>query len=157
MFHFAGLVAINLGQEFFLKRVTSHTPKDPLANVPLLREGTPVPLIVVDGFNRDGATAGQTITFVLANDLTVSGQTLAHTGDIASGQVSEVSAAQGSGEPMSIALERVMLRAGETNVPLRSSQVRGVLNPMQYKELPESGKVEVTLFVAETVQFPKSQ
>jgi hypothetical protein len=28
---------------------------------------------------------------------------------------------------------------------------------VQYKQLPESGKVEVTLFVAENVQFPESQ
>jgi hypothetical protein len=38
------------------------------------------------------------------------------------------------------------------SVPLRSSQVRGVAAPVQYKVL-ESGKVEVTLFVAENVEF----
>jgi hypothetical protein len=35
--------------------------------------------------------------------------------------------------------------------------VRGGVNPMQYKKSPESGKVEVTLFVAENVQFPDRQ
>ena len=50
-----------------------------------------------------------------------------------------------------------MLRAGTVNVPLRSSQVRGVAGPAQYKELPESGKVEVTMFVAESVQFPNGE
>jgi hypothetical protein len=43
------------------------------------------------------------------------------------------------------------------NVPLRSSQLRGAVGPVQYKELPESGKVEVTLFVAKNVQFPEDQ
>jgi len=43
------------------------------------------------------------------------------------------------------------------NVPLRSSQVRGSVGPVQYKELPESGKIEVTLFVAENVQFPEGE
>ena len=157
MFHFAGLVALNLGQEFFFKKVTSHTPKDPLADAPVLREGTPVPLIVVDGFLKESATAGQTITFVLSQDLVVSGQTVAHAGDVASGEVSQVSAANAPGEPANVALEGVRLRAGETNVPLRSSQVRGVLSPMQYKELPGSGTIEVTLYVAESVPFPESQ
>jgi len=58
---------------------------------------------------------------------------------------------------MSVALERVTLHVGSVNVPLRSSQLRGGVTPMQYKESPESGKVEVTLFVAENVQFPETQ
>ena len=158
MFHFAGLVAMNLGQEFFLKRLTSHTPKTgPADEVSVLREGTAVPLIAVDGFGAEGPTPGQTITFVLAQELTVRGQTLAKAGDVASGQVAQVSGAKAAGEPVSIALDRVTLRAGSVNVPLRSSQVRGGLDPMQYKESPESRKVEVTLFVAENVQFADRQ
>jgi hypothetical protein len=157
MFHFAGLVALNLGEEFLLKHVTSHTPENQAERSLVLHEGTAVPLIVVDGFSGQGVTPGQTITFVLADDLTVDGQTLAKPGDVASGQVTQISDGREPGEPMSIALERVTLRAGSVNVPLRSNQVRGGLNPMQYKKLPESGKVEVTLFVAEDVQFPESQ
>lgn len=157
MFHFAGLMALNLGEEFLFKKITSHAPKDQAAKAPVLREGTPVPLIVVDGFSTEGASPGQIITFVLAQDLTVNGETLAKTGDVASGQVSQVGAAKARGEPMNVALDRVMLRAGGVNVPLRSSMTRGALNPMQYKELRESGKVEVTLFVADNVPFPESQ
>jgi Carboxypeptidase regulatory-like domain len=156
MFHFGGLIALNLGEEFFLKRLTSHTPKvQPAADVPVLREGTPVPLIAVDGFSAKGATAGQTVTFVLAEDLTVRGKVLAKTGNVASGQVARVGAAKAPGEAMSVALERLTLHTGNVNVPLRSNQVRGVVSAMQYKELPESGKVEVTLFVAENVPFPE--
>ena len=158
MFHFGGLIALNLGEEFFLKRLTTHTPKvQPVADVPVLHEGTPVPLTAVDGFTATGAAAGQTVTFVLAQDLTVRGKVLAKTGDIASGQVTQSSAAKAPGQAMIVALERLTLHAGNVNVPLRSSQVRGVVNPMQYRELPESGKVEVTLFVAENVQFPERQ
>ena len=127
------------------------------ANTPVLREGSPVPLIAVDGFSAEAATAGQTVTFVLAEDLTLRGKVLARTGDVASGQVGQVSAAKAPGEAGSVALQQVTLRAGNVNVPLRSSQVRGVAAPVQYKELPESGKIEVTLFVAENVQFPESE
>jgi hypothetical protein len=158
MFHFAGLVAVNLAEELLLKKVTTNTPDiQPAANLPVLHEGTPVPLIAVDGFSTEGAPAGQTVTFVLAQDLTVRGTVLAKTGDAASGRVGQVSTVKAPGEATSVELEQVMLRAGNVNVPLRSSQVRGVVGPIQYKHLPESGKVELTLFVAENVQFPEGE
>jgi Carboxypeptidase regulatory-like domain len=162
MFHFAGLIAVNLAEEFLLKKLTHNAPKvQPAAAVPVLREGIPVTLIAVDGFNADGAaasqTVGQTVTFVLAQDVTLQGKVLAKTGDVASGQVSQVTAAKAPGEAASVAVQGVMLRAGNVNVPLRSNQVRGVASPVQCKQLPESGKVEITLFVAENVQFPAGQ
>ena len=89
--------------------------------------------------------------------MTLSGKVLAHAGDVASGEVAQDGGATPPGDDRGVALQRVMLRAGTVNVPLRSSQVRGVAGPAQYKELPESGKVEVTMFVAESVQFPNGE
>jgi hypothetical protein len=158
MFHFAGLVGLNLAEEFFLKKVTHHAPQVQSATeAPVLREGSAVPLIAVDGFRADGAAIGQTVTFVLASDLTLGGKVLARAGDIASGQVAEVDPENAPGEARSVALRQVVLRAGNITVPLRSSQVRGPAGPVQYKQLPESGKVEVTLFVAQSVQFPEAE
>jgi len=57
----------------------------------------------------------------------------------------------------SVMLQQVMLQAGNVSVPLRSSQTREAAGPLRYRELPESGKVEVTLFVARDVQFPRDQ
>ena len=157
MFHFAGLVALNLSEEFLLKKLTHHVPEAPSAKVtPVLREGSPVPLIAVDGLSDHGVAAGKAVTFVLAEDLTQSGKVLAHAGDVASGEVSGGGGAT-PGDARGIALERVTLRAGAVNVPLRSSQMRGAISPAQYKELPGSGKVEVTMFVAESVQFPEGE
>jgi carboxypeptidase family protein len=158
MFHFAGLVGLNLAEEFLLKKVTHHVPEVQSAkDAPVLREGSPVPLIAVDGLSAGGVTAGQTVTFVLAEDLAQSGKVLAHAGDVASGEVAQDGEATPPGDARGIALHGVMLRAGNVNVPLRSSHVRGVAGPAQYRELPESGKVEVTMFVAESVQFPKGE
>jgi hypothetical protein len=154
MFHFAGLIALNLGEEFLFKKVTRHAPEMSVKSTPVLPEGSAVPLIAVDGLNSAGVAAGKTVTFVLAEDLTQSGKVLAHAGDVASG---EVATADSSSDPNGIALQRVLLRAGGVNVPLRSSQMRGAAGPAQYKQLPGSGKVEVTMFVAQSVQFPNAE
>ncbi len=155
MFHFAGLIGLNLGEELFLKRLTSHTPANSAASIPVLREGSPVTLIAVDGFSRRESSAGQTVTFVLAEDLIHDGKVLAKTGDVASGTVTQVIAGS-TDSPGSVALQNVTLRAGDVNVPLRSNAVRGAAAPVHYKELPGSGKVEVTLFVAQSIPLPPS-
>jgi hypothetical protein len=154
MFHFAGLVGLNLGEELFLKRFTTHTRDvQPAANVPVLREGTPVRLVAVEGFGAQVPATGQKVVFVLAENLTQSGKVLASTGDVASGVVTQVSAgASGTG---TVALQSMMLQAGNVNVPLRSNQVRGAAAPVQYEVLPGSGKIEVKLFVAANVDFPE--
>jgi hypothetical protein len=156
MFHFAGQVGVNLAEEFLLKTLTTNRPQnDPAAGRTVLREGSPVTLIPVDGFKAEQAVQGQTVRFVLAQDLIIGGKVLARTGAIASGQVTQVTITPG--ESRSLSLERVALRAADLTVPLRSSQVRGVGGPLRYRELPGSDKVEVTLFVAQDVQFPESQ
>jgi hypothetical protein len=158
MFHFVGLVALNFGEEFFLKKVTNHAPAfQAAAHGPVLREGTPVPLIAVDGFSAEGAAPGKTVSFVLAQNLEVDGKVLAKTGDVASGQVGQVSAGNAQGPANRVLLEGVSLRAGNVDVPLRSSQVRGTTGPVQCKELHDSGKIEVMLFVAQGVPFPAAQ
>lgn len=158
LFRSVGLVGLNLFEEFLLKKLTTHTPDvQPAANAPVLREGTPVRLIAVNGFGAQEATAGQTVTFVLAQDLTLNGKVLARTGAVASGRVAAVSAGVTPGEVGSVALRDVMLRAGKVDIPLRSTQVRGAAGPIQQKQLPGSGKVELTLFVAENVTFPQNQ
>ena len=155
MFHFVGAIALNLGEELLLKKFTSHAPAKSVANPPALREGSPVTLIAVDGFDSQAASAGQTVTFVLAEDLTQNGKVLAHTGDVASGLMTQASPAASSDAVGTIVLQNVNLRAGgATNVPLRSNQIRGAATPVPYKELQGSRKVEVTLFVAQTVPFP---
>lgn len=157
MFRFVGGVALNLAQEFLLNKLTSNARIQSAANAPVLREGTPVPLIAVDRLSTGGVTTGQTISFVLAEDLTVDGKVVAKAGDVASGQVGQVSPGRSPDEASNVGLKRVTLRVGAVDVPLRSSQVRGVVGPMQYKELPGSGKLAVTLYVAQSVQFPEGQ
>jgi hypothetical protein len=153
MFHFVGQVGVNLAQEFLLKKVTSHKPELQSAASAVLREGTPVRLIALHGLSEVEAQNGRSVAFILAEELIVNGKVLARVGDIASGQVGQVSRAQVAGEAISVMLDGVMLRAGNVDVPLRSSQARGGSGPLQSKELPKSGKIELTLFVAKDVEF----
>lgn len=158
MFHFAGLVGLNLAQELFLKRFTSHTPQAKSAPDPLvLREGTPVTLIAVEGFDGQTPAAGQKVVFVLAEDLTQRGKVLAASGDVASGVVAQVNAGGPSAGTGAIGLQNVALQAGNVHIPLRSNPVRGAATPVQYEVLPGSGKVEVKLFVAANVDFPNEE
>jgi hypothetical protein len=76
---------------------------------------------------------------------------------VASGLVAQVINENSTGGAGSVGLKDVMLRTGNVTVPLRSNQVRGETTPLQYKELPGSGKVEVTLFVAQNVSFPEQE
>ncbi|MBV8530950.1 MAG: hypothetical protein JO104_06505 [Candidatus Eremiobacteraeota bacterium] len=154
MFHFAGLIGLNMAQEFLLKKRTTNKPPDRLAeHGPVLREGTPVSLIAVEGFSRETGASGKTVRFVLAQDLSVDGTVVAKSGDVASGQVDDVSEGNTPNQASSVALENVELQASNLNVPLRTNQLRGVVSPMQYKELPDCGKLEVTLFVAHDMRF----
>ncbi len=157
MFHFVGLIGLNLGEELFLKRFTSHAPAASAVRPPVLPEGTPVTLIAVEGFDGQVPTVGQAVIFVLAQELTESGKVLATTGDIASGLVNQVAPVSTSGGTGDIALQNVTLRAGNVNVPLRSNQVRGAATPVKYEVLPGSGKVEIKLFVATNVEFPEKE
>ena len=155
MFHFVGLAAVNLAQEFLLKKLTSHKAELQSAATTVLREGTPVRLIAAHGFSAGEAQDGLPVELILAEQLIVNGRVLARAGDIASGQVGQVSRAQVSSEAISVVLNGVTLRAGNANVPLRGSQARGGADRLQYRELPESGKIELTLFVAKDVEFPE--
>src|SRR5262249_17511134 len=127
------------------------------AAITILREGTPVRLIAVHGIPAQEPQDGQSVDFILAEELIVNGKVLARAGDIASGQVRQISPAQGSGEAINVMLKEVTLRAGKTEVPLRGGQARGAVDRLQYRELPESGKIELTLFVAKDVEFPEDR
>jgi hypothetical protein len=51
----------------------------------------------------------------------------------------------------------VVLRSGNVDVPLRSTQARVGVGRLQARQLPESGKIELTLFVAKDVEFPEDR
>jgi hypothetical protein len=157
MFHFAGLVGLNLAEELLFKKLTTHSrDMEAATKQPVLREGTPVRLIAVEGFGTQAPAAGQKVAFVLAEDLTQSGKVLAATGDVASGLVGQVTAEASPGAAGSVALQDVTLQAGNVNVPLRSNQVRGAATPVQYQVLPDRAKSKSNCSSQRTWSFRSS-
>jgi hypothetical protein len=152
LFHFAGLTAVNFAQEFLLRKITSHKGELPAAPTTILREGSPVRLIAAQGFS---GTEGRRLDLILAEDVVVNGRTLAKAGEVASGQVAQVGREEVYGQAVNVVLNGVTLRAGSVDVPLRGSQTRGGVERLDYRELPQSGKIELTLFVAKDVEVPE--
>jgi hypothetical protein len=58
---------------------------------------------------------------------------------------------------MHVSLERMHLKVGNTDVPLRSNQIRGAASALEYHRLEDSGRIALTLYVAENVTLPAAQ
>ena len=148
---FAGRAAGNMAQEFLFRKITTHVPKTALSK-PILREGTPVSLISIEDLSSKTPQNAGSIAFVLAHDIEVGGAIVAKAGSAASGQASYRSGP--AGELMHVALERVRLKVGNTEVPLRSAQLRGGGGLLEYHRLEDSGRIAIVLYVAENITLP---
>jgi hypothetical protein len=154
---FGGRAAGHLLQEFVLRKVTTHVPQAAASSQPILREGTPVSLISVEDLSSKTAENAGPITFVLASDLQVGSAIVANAGSKAWGQASYASGPGGNGQAMHVGLDRVRLKAGNAEVPLRSTQVRGGTGALEYRRLENSGRIAVVLYVAENITLPPAQ
>lgn len=149
---FGGRAASHLLHEFVLGKVTTHVPKMAAGLSPrILREGTPVSLISVDDWSTKTAENGGPIAFMLASDLQADGVIVAAIGSKAWGQASFASGSRGDGTAVHIGLEGVRLKVGATDVPLRSTPTRDGGGPLEYHRLENSGRIAITLYVAENV------
>jgi hypothetical protein len=148
---FGGRAENHLAEEFIMRHLTTHTRKAAAASQAILREGTPVSLISVEDLSSKTKENAGPIAFVLANDIQVGGATVARIGAIASGQVSYQSEAGGDAQATHVALDRVRLKVGSADVPLRSTPVRGSAGALQYHRLEGSGRIAIELYVAADV------
>src|ERR1039458_8232959 len=142
---FGGRAEDHLLEQFVVRRFTTHTRK--LAGMfrKVLAEGTAAPLVSV------GDLSAGPMTFVLASDLQANGATLAKVGAIAEGQVTYAGGMSGAGEAVRWRLERVHLKVGNVDVPLRSNQAKGGDGALVYRQLEGSGRIALVLYVAQDV------
>src|SRR5580700_2982706 len=145
----------NLFEEFLSRKITTHVPKAALArSKPILREGTPVSMISVEELSSKTAEGAGPIDFVLVNDLQVGGVIVAKAGSKAWGQVSYASGPNAGGEAIHVELERVRLKVGSIEVPLRSTPLRKGGSALGYHRLEGSDRIAIVLYVAENITIP---
>src|ERR1700722_8021527 len=149
MLGFAGRAAHNLLHEFVLSRLSTHVPKLTAGLTQrILHEGTPVSLISVEDWSSKTADNGGPVTFILASDIEEDGVIVASIGSKAWGQASF---AGGDGKAMHVGLEHVRVKVVDTDVPLRSTLLRDGGGALEYHHLENSGRIAITLYVAEDV------
>jgi len=154
----AGRAASNLFEEFLLRKVTTHVPKTALTQTgPILREGTPISLISIEDLNSKTAKDSGPISFVLAGDIEVGGVLVAKAGSKASGQVSYSIRPGAEGGAIGVGLDRVRLKVGNTEVPLRSTQARKGAGTLEYRRLEDSGRISMVLYVAANTTLPPAR
>jgi hypothetical protein len=152
---FAGRAGHNLVEEFVFRKVSTHVPKMTAVSLPVLPEGTPVALISVQDLNSKTAGDSGPIAFTLASDLPLGGVVIAEAGSRATGQVT-YSKGPANGEAIHISLDRVRLKVGNLEVPLRSTQLRtDAGGGLEYHRLEDSGRVAIVLYVAANIPLPE--
>jgi hypothetical protein len=153
-----GTAVGNLFEEFLSRKLTTHAPKAAMApSKAILREGTPVSLISVEELRSKTTESTEPIDFVLANDLQVSGVLVAKAGSKAGGKVRYAGGPNAGDEATNVELERVHLKVGSAEVPLRSTPLRKGGAAMVYHWLEDSGRIAIVLYVAENTALPPAQ
>jgi Carboxypeptidase regulatory-like domain len=142
---FGGRAAHNLLHEFVLRKITPNLPKAAVGfSQRVLREGTLVSLISVE----DWSLGGGPITFMLARDVEEEGVIIVPIGTKASSQATFTAE---DGRTMHVGLEHMRLKVGDREVPLRSTPLRDGGGQLEHHYLENSGRIAITLYVAETV------
>jgi hypothetical protein len=155
MLGFAGRAAGNLVHEFVTRKVSTNVPKTAAGlSQRVLTEGTPVSLISVEDWSSRLGGNGGPVAFMLATDLEVNGVVVAPLGSKAWGRASFASGPGGESAAMRVGLERVHLRVGNTDVPLRSSARKGGGGTLDYHRVENSGRIAITLYVADDLPLP---
>jgi hypothetical protein len=158
LFGIGGSAASNLFEEFLSRKITTHVPKAAMAlSKPILREGTPVSLISVEELSSKTAEGAGPIDFVLTNDIQVGGVLVAKAGSKAGGQVVYASGPNAGSDAMHVELERVHLKVGSVEIPLRSTPGRKGGAALEYHRLEDSERIAIVLYVADKTALPPAQ
>ena len=98
----------------------------------VLHEGTPVMLAFTANLSSRTAKQGDTVKFVLVNDLTVGGAAVAKAGAKALGHLTYVRKAAAPGKSGALTLQMDYLHAGNKKVPLTASKKKGGETVFEY-------------------------
>lgn len=117
--------AADLLLEFVYPHITTHVPKTMDSSKQLiLREGTPVALVVTEGVSVEDAQRGAHMSFALARDIKVDGVLVVKAGSKASGEAIGAGNASSDHNAIGVEIQRLFLEAGEEQVPLKGLKER---------------------------------
>lgn len=116
-----------------------------------MREGTPVSLISLEDWSSKTAENGGPITFMLVSDVTEDGVIVAPIGTKAWGKASFAGSPGADGKGIQVGLDHVRLKVVDTDVPLRSTPLRDGSGALDYHRVEGSGRIAITLYVAQNV------
>jgi len=130
-----GLDSVNsLLLEFVYPHLTSSAPRSIAANTQLvLREGTPVSLIVAEDLSPEDVQQGKPVAFALLKDVKVGGVIVARAGSRTSGDVIAVARMSNEIKTDRLPIQFLSLQAGEEWVPLRASKNRSGEDHASYR------------------------
>jgi hypothetical protein len=129
--------------EFVYPHITTGAPRKVSPNTRLvLREGTPVSLILTEDLSAEDARRGKTMAFALSRDIKVDGVLVVKAGSKATGNVIGAAKLSVDGKAEEMPIQFLSLQVGEEQVPLRGSKGRVGDDEVLYR-LPSSGVVVV--------------
>jgi hypothetical protein len=138
-----GLDPVNgLLLEFVYPHLTSSAPRSIAVNAQLvLREGTPVSLIVSEDLSLADIQQGKPVVFALLRDVKVGGVIVARAGSRASGEVDAIALMSNGSKTDRLPIQFLALQVGEERVPLRASKRRTGEDEVSYRPLNSTAAV----------------
>ena len=132
-----GLDSVNgLLLEFVYPHLTPSAPRSIAANTQLvLREGTPVSLIVSEDLSLADVQQGKPVAFALLRDVKVGGVIVARAGSSASGEVDAIALMNNGSKTDRLPMQFLALQVGEVRVPLKASKKRTGEDEASYRPL----------------------
>lgn len=127
-----GNVALELGLdsvgslllEFVYPQLMTSAPKHLSPTVQLiLREGTPISLIVTEDQSAEDMQQGKPATFALLSNIKVGGVVVAKAGSKALGEAIGAAKLEGNGKQAEMPMQHLALQVGNEQVPLRGSKI----------------------------------
>jgi hypothetical protein len=137
---YGAMAAGNLYQEFVAREITPSAPKHVAPNALLiLRDGTPVSLILTEDLESRSVENGTPVAFALASDIKVAGVVVARRGCKAFGEVTYAGKSRNDDVAREFEVRIQYLRVGDDQVTLRASKEKGVDTGVGFNRPPVAG------------------
>jgi hypothetical protein len=165
-----GFSARAISQQSDQSTTTTQPSDGKSTSIAALGQGTPVPLAFAVSVNSKTVKVGDTVPFVLTQDIKIDGGTVAKVGAVAVGEITAVKEAKVMGRSGVLSIRLDTLRAGDVKIKLSASKSSGGDNEIHFRrpfhlkfpmgvfrtgdDVDIKQGTAVTVFVAEDISLP---